>query len=168
VPDIIDDDVAIQEVLAEINQVQDATATNVQMQQPYNPPPVTMQPPKVQTQAAPVPPQPGMSQGYEMPPPGISPGYQPPYYVVPPPPQAPAPPTPGLMDSVTKHLWEVCKNDLILFAVVFAATFLVNTEQIENVLRVYLANMRFPYAAIVVKALLAAVAVIALKRFLEA
>jgi len=75
---------------------------------------------------------------------------------------------PGLMDSVAKHLWEVCKWDMILFGIVFATTFFVNTEQVESVLRVYLANTRFPHAVVVVKALLAAIIVIMVKRFMDA
>jgi len=179
IPEIVDDDdVAIQEVLAEINQVQDASVTNVQMQQPYTPPSVTIQPPKVPVQPPPMPPQPGTPYPqYPMPP-----QHQQPY------PQHPHPPPyfmphmspmghphgshgphapPGLMDSVAKHLWHVCKWDMILFGIIFIATFIVSTEQVESVLRVYLANTRFPYATVVVKALLAGIIVIMVKRFID-
>ena len=165
-----DDDVAIQEVLAEINQANEAPA---QMQVPvYSPPPVTIQPPKIHVQPPPVVPQPGYPPSY--PPPHVLPQG---YYLSPV--QAPVPPSqdpvvvpgmplpPNIMDTVAKHLWDTWKNDIILFGIVFAAMFLVSTPQLDMFLNGYIGHFRPPYAIIATKALLASVIVIATRRFLD-
>jgi hypothetical protein len=154
-----DDDVAIQEVLAEINA--------------SHQPQMTVPAPLIKPQNPPFTAPPAISMDHRyMPHPPVVPQHAPDaqanYYSPPAHYSASAyshpiakPPT--MIETMFTQLWSMFKNEFTLFAIIALASAFINTSQVESFVQQYLSFIHFSYSQLLIKGVLTAVIVMVVR-----